>query len=60
MEREFTIGQNGYGDPRLEVTVRENGKVVLTERDPHNGMRGTSIMLTSDDLNALFAELKLK
>ena len=60
MEREFTIGKNGYGDPRFEVTVDSRGRVFLTERDPHSGMRGNMIMLTSDDLKALFAELNLK
>lgn len=60
MEREFTIGKNGYGDPRFEVTVDEKGRVTLTERDPHSGMRGNRVMLTPEDLNALFAELNLK
>ena len=56
MEREFTIGKNGYGDPRLEVTVDEKGRVTLTERDPHNGMRGNSIMIMPDELTELFEQ----
>ena len=56
----FPLGRNGYGDPKFIVSVFEDGVVMITEKDPHNGLPVDSVVLKPEELNALFDALNLK
>ena len=58
MEKTINLGKNGYGDPKFEVKVFENGCVQITERDPHNGCMLDSIVLRSSEIDELINALK--
>ena len=60
MEKIFALGRNGYGDPKFIVSIFEDGVVMITEKDPHNGLPAESIVLKPEELRTLFAELNLK
>ena len=53
MEKTFTVGRNGYGDPKFTVKVFDDGNVSISEKDPHNGLTRVTIFLTRSDLTEL-------
>ena len=57
MEKTFTLGRNGYGDPKFVVKVFEDGRVVITEKDEHNGLPKASISLKPEDIETLIKNL---
>jgi hypothetical protein len=58
MEKTIDLGRNGYGDPRFEVKVFENGSVQISERDPHSSRICDSIFLRPTEVAELLDALK--